>query len=84
MMSREKTQLVAQLADSESRIGQSVKELQSLKMKDKKLTEKDYRDLILKEYTFLKRPVAVIGGKIFVGSEKATRAALAEAVKGKK
>lgn len=53
-------------------------------LKDKKLTEKDYRDLILQEYTFLKRPVVVMGGKIFIGSEKATRAALAEAVKAGK
>lgn len=41
-------------------------------LKDKKLTEKDYRDLILKEYTFLKRPVVVAGKKIFIGSEKKT------------
>ena len=53
-------------------------------LKDKSLAEKDYRDLILQEYTFLKRPVVVLGGKIFVGSEKAVRAALAEAMKGGK
>ena len=41
-------------------------------LKDKPLMEKDYRDLILKEYTFLKRPVIVNGKKIFVGSEKKT------------
>lgn len=47
-------------------------------LKDKTLTEKDYRDLILKEYTFLKRPVVVNGKKIFIGSEKKTVAALEE------
>jgi arsenate reductase (glutaredoxin) len=41
-----------------------------LKLKDKKLTEKDYRDFILKEYTFLKRPVIILNNKIFIGSEK--------------
>ena len=41
-------------------------------LKDKPLKEKDYRDLILKEYTFLKRPVVVAGKKIFIGSEKKT------------
>ena len=41
-------------------------------LKDKKLDEKDYRNLILEEYTFLKRPVVIIGSKIFVGSEKKT------------
>ena len=45
-------------------------------LKDKKLTEKDYRKLILDEYTFLKRPVIVNGKKIFIGSEKKTREAL--------
>ena len=41
-----------------------------LGLKDKALTEADYRRLILEEYTFLKRPVAVAGKRIFVGSEK--------------
>jgi arsenate reductase len=41
-------------------------------LKNKKLTENDYRDLILQEYTFLKRPVIISGKKIFSGSEKKT------------
>ena len=41
-------------------------------LKDKKLTENDYRKLILSEYTFLKRPVVVSGSKILIGSEKKT------------
>jgi arsenate reductase (glutaredoxin) len=45
-------------------------------LKDKNLTEKDYRDLILQEYTFLKRPVIINGKKIYIGSEKKTREAL--------
>ena len=39
-------------------------------LKNKQLTEKDYRNYILKEYTFLKRPVVIVNDKIFVGSEK--------------
>jgi len=53
-------------------------------LKDKVLSEQDYRKLILQEYTFLKRPVVFTHGKIFVGSEKATRAAIAEELKSKK
>jgi arsenate reductase len=49
-------------------------------LKDKNLTEKDYRSYILKEYTFLKRPVVIIDEKIFIGSEKKTVAALTVAV----
>lgn len=48
----------------------------SLGLKDQPLTEKDYRRLILEEYTFLKRPVIIHGGKIFVGSEKKNLEAL--------
>ncbi len=49
-------------------------------LKDKPLTEKDYRQLILDEYTFLKRPVVIINDKIFIGSEKKNVAALKKAV----
>lgn len=50
-------------------------------LKDKKLTEKDYRQYILDEYTFLKRPVVILNDKIFIGSEKKTVAALKDALK---
>jgi arsenate reductase len=52
-----------------------------LGLKDKKLEEKDYRKYILEEYTFLKRPVVIIGDKIFVGSEKKTVAALKKEIR---
>ena len=52
-----------------------------LGLKDKNLSENDYRNYILQEYTFLKRPVIVINDKIFVGSEKKTMEALKKAVK---
>lgn len=42
----------------------------------KELSEKDYRDLILEEYTFLKRPVAIVGKQIFIGNDKKTVEAL--------
>ena len=45
-------------------------------LKDKQLTEEDYRRLILDEYTFLKRPVTINGRKIFVGNDKKTVEAL--------
>lgn len=43
-----------------------------MNLKDQLLSEKDYRRLILEEYTFLKRPVVIIGSEIFAGSEKST------------
>lgn len=40
----------------------------SLGLNEKKLTEKDYKEYILKEYTFLKRPIIVIDDQIFIGN----------------
>lgn len=37
---------------------------------EKELSEKDYRQLIIDEYTFLKRPVIFIDDEIFVGNSK--------------
>ena len=51
-----------------------------LGLKDKSMDEKDYRNFILEEYTFLKRPVVIIDEKIFVGSEKKTVEALKKEV----
>lgn len=42
----------------------------SLGLAEKTLTEQDYRQLILEEYTFLKRPVVVVGDQVFTGSSK--------------
>lgn len=39
-------------------------------LNDMTLNEEDYRDYILKEYTFLKRPVIIYKDNIFVGSAK--------------
>jgi arsenate reductase len=44
----------------------------SMGLKDKILKEEDYRQLILEEYTFLKRPVLIIEDQIIVGNSKKT------------
>jgi arsenate reductase len=49
-------------------------------LKDKKLGENDYRNLILEHYTFLKRPVTILRRQILIGSEKKSVAALKDAV----
>ena len=51
-----------------------------LGLKDKKLSENDYRNYILQEYTFLKRPVVIKNKEIFVGSEKKTVESLKKAL----
>jgi arsenate reductase len=42
----------------------------SMGLADKKLKEKDYRKLILEEYTFLLRPLTIINGKVTIGKTK--------------
>ena len=39
-------------------------------LKDKPLSENDYKNLILEHYTFLKRPVILVGNQIFIGNAK--------------
>jgi arsenate reductase (glutaredoxin) len=54
----------------------------SLGLAQKELNESDYRQLILDEYTFLKRPVFLIENEIFIGNDKSTVAAVAEKISG--
>lgn len=44
------------------------RQYQARGLASKSLSEADYRQLILEEYTFLKRPVVVVGDQIFIGS----------------
>ena len=44
----------------------------TLKLKEKILSEADYKQLILEEDTFLKRPIFIIDGAIFIGNTKKT------------
>ncbi len=41
-------------------------------LKNKSLTEADYKDLILEHYTFLKRPVIINDNSIFIGNSRKT------------
>lgn len=49
-------------------------------LKEKSLSEADYSSLLLEHYTFLKRPVMVIGEEIFIGNTKNVVAAAKEAL----
>ena len=46
------------------------KKYKQMDLKNQDLLEKDYRQLILDEYTFLKRPVFILNQKIFIGNSK--------------
>ena len=42
----------------------------SMDLKNKSLTEEDYKKYILEHYTFLSRPVFIIDGKVFIGNSQ--------------
>ena len=46
------------------------KKYKQMDLKNQSLTEKDYRQLILDEYTFLKRPVIITNNEVTVGGAK--------------
>jgi len=52
------------------------KKYKSMGLSYENLKDEDFKNLILKEYTFLKRPVFIVGHEIFVGNSKKTIDAL--------
>jgi arsenate reductase len=42
----------------------------SMDLKNKSLTEADFKKYILEHYTFLSRPVFIIDGKIYIGNSQ--------------
>lgn len=44
----------------------------SLGLNQQSLTENDFKKLLLEEYTFLKRPVFLVNGQLYVGNAKST------------
>lgn len=51
-------------------------------LKNQNLTEEDFKNLILEHYTFLKRPVTLFEGQIFVGNSKKVIEATKQAIHG--
>jgi len=63
----------------ESLFSKVARKYKSLGLKEKNLSEEDFKNYILEEYTFLKRPVFIIEDEIFIGNSKKT----VEAIKNK-
>lgn len=61
------------LTDSyESLFSKRARLYKELGLKDKSLSEDDYKNYILEHYTFLKRPVLLFNNQIFIGNSKKT------------
>jgi arsenate reductase len=54
----------------ESLFNKRAKKYKAMGLKNELITEKEYRQFILDEYTFLKRPVFILGNDIFIGNSK--------------
>jgi arsenate reductase len=54
----------------ESLFSKRAMKYKAMGLKDKTLSENDIKNLIVNEYTFLKRPVILLNDKIFVGNSK--------------
>lgn len=67
---KELDQLASLAGSFEALFSRKAVKYQTLGLKDKKLTEADYKNLILSDYTFLKRPIIKIGKKLFIGHTK--------------
>jgi len=74
-------QMAEQTGSYESLFSRRAMKYRAMGLQNKDLTEADYRQLILDEYTFLKRPVIFVDNKIFVGNAKKTVEAAKEALK---
>ncbi len=56
----------------ESLFSRKAMKFRSMGLGEKNFSESDYRQFIYDEYTFLKRPVFIIGDQIFIGNSKST------------
>ncbi len=63
-------EMVALSGSYESLFSRRAKKYKAMDLKNEQLKETDYRQLILDEYTFLKRPVFIIDKNIFIGNSK--------------
>lgn len=62
---------IRELTDSyESLFNKRAKLYREMDLKNQNLTEADYKQYILDEYTFLKRPVFIVDNTIFIGNSK--------------
>lgn len=75
-------EMVAISGSHEALFSRRARKFREMNLHQKDLAESDYRALILEHDTFLKRPVTIVGDRIFIGSTKKTVAELLECLQG--
>jgi arsenate reductase len=73
---------MAKIAGSyEALFSRKAMKYRSMRLNEMELSEDQYSRYIIEEYTFLKRPVAIIDDEIFIGNSKKNIEALAQKLK---
>lgn len=70
MTAQQVDEMIKLAGSAEALFSRKALKYRALGLHEKTLTEKDYRQLIIDEYTFLKRPVLITGNQIFIGNSK--------------
>ncbi|TDL99780.1 MAG: arsenate reductase [Flavobacteriaceae bacterium] len=72
-LNRQELEALRSLGGSyQSLFSKRAKKYSQLGLKDQNLSEEDYLFYLLEDYTFLQRPVFVVGDKIWIGNSKTT------------
>ena len=73
-------EMAALAGSTEALFSKRARKYKELGLKDKTLNDGDIRALILEEYTFLKRPVLIHEGTVYIGNSPKVVAAAAAAL----
>jgi arsenate reductase len=73
-------EMIALAGSAEALFSKRARKYKELGLKDKTLNDSDIRALILEEYTFLKRPVLIHEGTVYIGNSPKVVAAAAAAL----
>jgi arsenate reductase (glutaredoxin) len=60
--------IAAKVGSYEALFSRRALKFRAMGLHEKTLSEADYRELMLQEYTFLKRPFIIIGDNVFIGN----------------
>lgn len=70
MTAEQVDEMIALAGSAEALFSRKAMKYRAMGLNEKTLSEKDYRQLIIDEYTFLKRPVLINDRQIFIGNSK--------------
>ena len=77
-----------QLKDISEKVGSNkilfnkrAKKVKDLELEEDNMNDNDYKNILLLDYTFIKRPIFIFEDKIFIGNDKKTLGELEEYLK---